>query len=100
MTIAGMVLSIIKQAHSKTSFDNISNRLTLRSIKKSSSVNTINTTANLISNSRRGSSVSSCKSAWCKWPCGCSERKCDSFRCSVNYALDFLAEDWVTGQLG
>lgn len=53
MTIAGMVLSIIKQAHSKTSFDNISNRLTLGSIKKSSSVNTTNTTANLISNFRR-----------------------------------------------
>ena len=108
MANAGMVLRFIEHVHPKTSFDTTSNRLTLRSIKKSSSANikskTIiggmegfqkclaargisERTAKLMSNSRRGSSVFSYEWTWYKWSCWCNEQKVDPFRCYVNYVL-------------
>ena len=117
MKNAGMVLPAVDHVYPKTSFDNTSDRLTLRSIKKSSSTNTKSESvvggvegfqkclaaketseraANIISNSKRGNSVSShelamIKSSWC------SGQKVDSFRCSLSYVLEFLAEIFEKG---
>ena len=48
--------------------------------------------ANLISASRRESSLTTYSSSWDKWASWCSQQKVDSFWCGIEMVLDFLAK--------
>ena len=50
-----------------------------------------------ISHCRRKGSLSNYESAWRKWSSCCGERQVDPIRCSINFALDFLANLYNKG---
>ena len=53
--------------------------------------------SDLITNSRRMSSVKHYESAWKKWGSWCAKREISPTRCNISFVLDFLAELFETG---
>ena len=69
--------------------DSLRERLTAEGISEK--------TASLITDSRRGSSLSHYESAWRKWSSWCNERDVDPIRCTINFVLDFLSDSYDKG---